>query len=229
LFFIQGGTLVEVLYCYKLRLRLFNKVHLSQIGLNSNSNNQEGKILKYQEIGRQKIEIENFTASGLILDLGGGGEGVIGQLKGSQVIAVDPSLDELKEASPGPQKVVMDARKLLFPDQYFQTVTSFFTMMYIPSADHKRVLSETYRVIDSRGKFLIWDLNWPAVVDRKKEIGVIYLEVSLPDRTIDTGYGTRWPKQPMNSRYYQKLAREAGFKIGKAEAAGPTFFLELIK
>lgn len=184
--------------------------------------------MKFQEIGKQEIKIKDFKAFGYILDLGGGGEGVIGQLKGNQVIAVDPLLKELKEAPAGPQKVSMDGRQLSFPDQVFQTATSFFTLMYIPSSDHKRVLCEIYRVMSSPGKFLIWDLNWPDQ-DPQEDVAVIYLEVELPDRTIETGYGSRWPKQPVNSVYFQRLAREAGFELARTETAGQTFLLELIK
>ncbi len=185
--------------------------------------------MDYQVIARQAVMLENFYASGLILDLGGGGEGVVGQLKGSQVIAVDPNLEELKETPPGPQKVVMDARQLLVPDQIFQTVTSFFTLMYIESSDHKKVFRESYRVLSPQGKFMIWDVEWPADVVQKEDIGVIFLEVVLPDRTIETGYGTCWPQRKINTEYYQKLAVEIGFKIGRTESTGATFFLELIK
>ena len=38
-----------------------------------------------------EVGLPDFPASGLILDVGGGGEGVIGQLKGSQVVAIDLS------------------------------------------------------------------------------------------------------------------------------------------
>ncbi len=40
---------------------------------------------------RLEVSLPNFSAEGLILDIGGGGEGVIGQLKGKQVVAVDLS------------------------------------------------------------------------------------------------------------------------------------------
>jgi hypothetical protein len=38
---------------------------------------------------RQTLTIDNFEAEGYILDIGGGGEGVIGQLKEEQVVAID--------------------------------------------------------------------------------------------------------------------------------------------
>ena len=40
---------------------------------------------------KKEIIVEDFAASGMILDIGGGGEGVIGTLKGKQVVAIDQS------------------------------------------------------------------------------------------------------------------------------------------
>jgi hypothetical protein len=48
---------------------------------------------------RQEIVVNNIDASGYILDIGGGGEGVIGRFKGEQVIAIDPNRRELEGAA----------------------------------------------------------------------------------------------------------------------------------
>ncbi|MFC1879420.1 class I SAM-dependent methyltransferase [Chloroflexota bacterium] len=79
---------------------------------------------------QQKVKVHDFESSGHILDIGGGGEGIIGILKGEKVIAIDPRKRELEEAADGPLKIVMDARDLFFLDSTFNTVTAFFTLMY---------------------------------------------------------------------------------------------------
>ncbi|TFG72017.1 MAG: hypothetical protein E4H27_03460, partial [Anaerolineales bacterium] len=56
---------------------------------------------------QEEVIIEGFNDSDLILDIGGGGEGIIGKLKGRQAIAIDSSKRELEEAAPGPLKIVM--------------------------------------------------------------------------------------------------------------------------
>jgi hypothetical protein len=71
-----------------------------------------------------QLEVKDFESGGPILDIGGGGEGVIGRLKGRQVVAIDIRLDELVETVDGPQKVVMDARKLSFLDGSISTLLS---------------------------------------------------------------------------------------------------------
>jgi len=49
---------------------------------------------------REEVVVEDFEATGFILDIGGGGRGVIGKLKGEQVIAIDPSKRELEGVMP---------------------------------------------------------------------------------------------------------------------------------
>ena len=117
----------------------------------------------------QEVPLHDFEASGYILDIGGGGEGIIGRLKGEQVIAIDPSIRELEEAPSGPLKVVMDARDLQFLDSTFLTATAFFTLMYIKAADHERVLSEVLRALKPGGRFLIWEVVLPPRPEEGKE------------------------------------------------------------
>lgn len=52
----------------------------------------------------QNVTIDNFEVEGRILDIGSGGEGIIGRLMGEQVIAIDPSARELEEAPAAPPK-----------------------------------------------------------------------------------------------------------------------------
>ena len=55
-----------------------------------------------------ELEIPPLSADGYVLDIGGGGEGVIGRLRGSQVVAIDCRKEELKEAPEGPLKIVCE-------------------------------------------------------------------------------------------------------------------------
>ena len=73
---------------------------------------------------------DDFAADGYILAIGGGGEGTIGRLKGSQVIAVDILKSELLEAPDGPLKIIMDARDLKFIDKTFTRIFIFKFLRY---------------------------------------------------------------------------------------------------
>jgi SAM-dependent methyltransferase len=181
------------------------------------------------EFPRQYVSVDDFAAEGLILDVGGGGEGVIGQLKGRQCVAIDISKRELEEAPPGPLKIVMDARDMKFIDNSFNTATVFFTFMYIQPQDHERVFQELYRVLKPGGRLLVWDVIFPRRVDEKKDVAVFRLTISLPDREIKTGYGAEWPKEAQGLTHYIELAEKAGFKAGEHREKDSWFFLEVRK
>lgn len=76
------------------------------------------------------IEIKE-TLTGSILDIGGGGEAVIGQIYKDRVTAIDNCEEELEEAPDCCCKQLMDATELLFPDDSFDNVTFFYTLMYM--------------------------------------------------------------------------------------------------
>jgi ubiquinone/menaquinone biosynthesis C-methylase UbiE len=192
----------------------------------SNHKTSEEKIYFFET---QDVSLEDFQHEGWILDIGGGGEGIIGRLKGDAVVAVDPSRRELEEAPPGPLKIVMDARELNFLDEAFATVTSFFTMMYIAGPDHAKVFQEVFRVLKNGGKFLIWDGVLPVQLDDDKEIAAFLLRVKLPDEVVKTGYGTKWPTSEQNLEYYMSIARTTGFEIVETAEDDRMLFMKLRK
>jgi hypothetical protein len=57
----------------------------------------------------QRIEMNPMETQGWILDIGGGGEGIVGQLNGRQVVAIDTSQEALEETQNDVLKAVMDA------------------------------------------------------------------------------------------------------------------------
>ena len=166
----------------------------------------------------------------MILDIGGGGEGIIGRLKGRQVIAIDPSKRELEEAAPGPLKIVMDAADLQFLDESFNTVTSFYTLMYIKDLETQRqVFAEVYRILRGDGRFLIWDVILPHRETEDKDVAVFVLAVKLGEEVVEAGYGMLWPEEGRRSSYYVELARSAGFEVVLQKEEGRRLFLELRK
>jgi len=176
-----------------------------------------------------EVVVPDFPAEGLILDVGGGGEGVIGQLKGRQVVAIDLLKRELEEAPGEPLlKIVMDARELKFLDRTFATATVFFTFMYIAPADHAKVLAEVHRVLKPGGRLLVWDVVFPAGHD-PGQLYVLYpLHVRLPAKEINTGYGVKFA-DGQAAQHFVELARTSGFEVVTRKDEKGWFFLELQK
>ncbi len=182
------------------------------------------------EFARQEVTLKPFAASGLILDIGGGGEGIIGQLMGRQVVAIDLLRQELEDAPAGPLiKIVMDARELKFLDATFPDVTIFFTMMYIKEVDHPQVLAEAYRVLAPGGRLRIWDVVFGPRPATGQDIGLVPLLIHLPDRDVNTGYGNRWPAEPHDEAYYARIAEAAGFRVVARRTEQNWCYLEMIK
>ena len=176
-----------------------------------------------------EVVVPDFPAQGLILDIGGGGEGVIGQVKGQQVVAIDLSKRELDEAPGRPLlKVVMDARELKFVDASFPTATVFFTFMYIDPADHEKVFREIYRVLEPDGQVLVWDVIFPERRDPAYVNILFPLHARLPRAEVNTGYGARF-REGQGADHFVSLAEKAGFQVVSRRNEAGWFFLELKK
>jgi len=180
-------------------------------------------------VDTQKVDLSDLELKGRILDIGGGGEGIIGQLFKGQVVSIDPNKRELIEAPEGPLKLVMDARDLKFLDSSFENITSFFTLMYIPTGEHEIVLKEIYRVLKPEGELYLWDVAIPEKKELEKDFYVIPLEVKMKDKIVKTGYGTKWEGRIQNHIYFTELCEKIGFKLIVSKTEGEIFKLILKK
>jgi ubiquinone/menaquinone biosynthesis C-methylase UbiE len=181
---------------------------------------------------RQDFTVEDFHAEGYVLDIGGGGEGIIGQMKPKQTIAIDLSKRELEEAPPGPLKIVMDATDLKFLNGSFDTATAFFSLMYMRPEIQEKAFAEVFRVLTPGGRWLVWDVVIPQRLEPDTRGPAFRFRFHLPGKVVQTGYGCLWPDRQVDLDHYKRLARQAGFAIVKAAqqpGAFHTLTMELSK
>lgn len=170
------------------------------------------------------LDMRNTDLCGRVLDIGGGGEGVIGLIGTDRVIAIDTSREELEEAPDGPIKAVIDAASLPFLDDSFDTVTLFFTWLYLPARTQETILRECRRVLRPGGVLRLWDTDIPSNPGKGKTAYAIMLEIAMKENVISTGYGVRWDKtQSLAS--VSALLRSCGFSVVHSDQDGPVFRL----
>lgn len=158
----------------------------------------------------QKIVIEDIP-EGTILDVGGGGEGIIAQIGKERVTAVDKfqsEIDEAKHKAPEATWVLADARNLDFSDEHFDCATAFFSIMYMSNEDKLEVFKEVYRLISKEGEFWVWD----ASISKEQGVYLIKIKAILPDETVvRTAYGVSSKQQTVN--FVKEMLEEVGFKV----------------
>ena len=165
--------------------------------------------------------------SGSILDLGGGGEGIIGRIYRDQVTAIDNRQEELDEAPDGPAaKLLMDAAVLAFPDCAFQHVTAFFSFMYMSHGTQARAISEAARVLYPGGSLHIWDADistaFPAPF-------LAELEIDAAGDMVRTTYGVIDPDARQNSAHFIALCQTAGLHLADCREWDGVFYLRFVK
>ena len=154
------------------------------------------------------IEIKE-NLNGSILDIGGGGEAVIGQIYKDRVTAIDNRQEELNEAPDCCSKQLMDATKLSFPDDSFDNVTFFYTLMYMTTEEQGKSICEAARVLRA-GKWLnIWDCD---ICSAYPEPFTVDLDIKACNHTIHTSYGIV-KKETQSSDSVIHLLKRAGLKI----------------
>lgn len=183
-------------------------------------------VARSRELPRHHLDFRRLVLKGNILDIGAGGEGVIGQVYPNS-IGIDPDKRELEESPAKQLKIVMDGRNLGFLDDTFDTVTIFFTMMYIKKEDHLQVFKEAYRVVKPGGEMHLWYLKMGE--PNEETYGLILpLEIELPSGMIQTGYGAKWSRK-QDDESFARLGEEAGFSLKKVELNGETGWIRFLK
>ncbi len=158
---------------------------------------------------------------GRILDIGGGGEGVIGRLYGPQVIAIDNCPEELEELPKGFEKRLMDATALEFEDKSFDHVTFFYSLMYMTAQEQQQALGEAARVLKKGGTLHIWDCD---IASASPEPFCLMLDICLPEERLHTTYGIGKSDSQSRASIWA-LCRDAGLSPISSTEEADGFYL----
>ncbi len=154
------------------------------------------------------LEIKS-DLKGSILDVGGGGEAVIGQVYGGRVTAIDNRQEELDEAPNCCVKLLMNAEELSFADASFDNVTFFYTLMYMTKETQIKAICEAARVLKDGGTMCIWDCT---ILSAYPEPFVADLDIQLVGKRIHVSYGVV-KRDTQSSDSIKQLLENAGLNI----------------
>lgn len=165
----------------------------------------------------QKISLQKLNTEGPILDIGGGGEGLVSRIEGEKVCALDIRMSEIREAQihGAPANwFVGDGRLLSFKDSSFDVVTLWFSLGYMRNWDTKTsVVQEARRVLKEHGTISIMASRIP---DSTEQF-VFWAHFTLPDGTVSqTGYGVRGGQGQTREKVLA-LVKKLGFKVMNSE------------
>lgn len=171
--------------------------------------------------GAHTIITLDTELDGNILDIGGGGEGVVGRLYPKQVTAIDNNTEELEEAPDCFKKLLMDATHLEFEEQTYQHVTFFYALMYMTTAEQEKAIQEAARVCKKEGLIHIWDCQFESAYP---DPFVVQLTINLPDETINTSFGIIKAEQ-QNIDTITAMCEQAGLSMVSAKMNNRSFSL----
>ena len=159
----------------------------------------------------QKIALKQIQTEGVILDIGGGGEGLVSRIEGTKVCAVDIRMSEVREAQihgPTSNWFVGDGQALCFQENVFDVVTLWFSLAYMSDWSIKqKVLEEAYRVLGESGRLSILAIRIQESCNRL----IFWGHFTFPDGTISKiGYGVRGGQEQTLERIIQLLT-DIGF------------------
>lgn len=172
-----------------------------------------------------KINISK-TLRGSILDIGGGGEGIIGQVYQGQVTAIDNRQDELDEAPTGFKKVLMDASQMTFDNESFDNVTAFYSLMYMEKTIQVDAIMEAARVLRTNGELHIWDAEIESAYPNPY---VTDLDIDANGKHVHTSYGIIKDDAKQNAEFFVDICKKAKLHILECKKTDKHFYIRLEK
>ena len=184
---------------------------------------------RYKTTERHSITLKKRSEALSVLDIGGGGEGFIGDVYQRQCIAIDKRADELSEINNDAVKLVMDGVELSFLDDSFELVTLFYSLMYMSHSTKEKVLKEAVRVLKSKGIIEIWGVDVPIYDGQIQDVFLAQLEVTYKDNVRCTGYGISLDHEYQTINTVLDMLKPLEVEVNLQSIDGIHFYITAIK
>ena len=166
---------------------------------------------------------------GRVVDVGGGGEGIVSRLAEGRVCVVDTSLSKIREAriyGAAAEWFVGDGKSLPFGNSTFDAATLWFSLAYMGGQEDKELaLRETSRVLRAAGSLSILGI----VVDDSCEAVTFNGRFIYPDGYVSKMSYRVKGKVRNDHQVIGRILRKAGFEVASAEDNVYWFEIDALK
>lgn len=165
---------------------------------------------QYKEIPSQLSKDFLSKQTGKVLDLGSGSGRHLTKIKKGKMYLLDFSEEMIKLAEKKAKEkkisaefVVSEMKKIPFEDNFFDSAICISALHCTPKKDHKKIVSELYRVLKPKAQALmgVWNIKSKRFKNSKKEKLIGW-----------TNKGNRY-YYLFDEEEVHKLFKDAGFKI----------------
>lgn len=160
---------------------------------------------------KAEIDLRNIKFLSPHLDIGGSGEKIIyNAAYPNKLTIIDIDFDDIINNARA-ECYKMDASNMKFDDNTFQTITSFYTFLYMDEDTIRKTIKECFRVLRPGGLLYIWDVY----LDSTERNNIIFapLTIKYRNRVKEVTFGSSEVNLARNKDFYMDILHNSGFSI----------------
>lgn len=182
-----------------------------QVKLSEEIGETDKSVTSEITLEKAEIDLRNIEISSPHLDIGGSGEKIIYRaVCPKKLTIIDVDFDDIINNSRA-ECYKMDASNMEFDDNTFQTITSFYTFLYMNEDKIRESIKECFRVLRAGGLLYIWDVCLSSV--KQNNIVFAPLRIQYKNKVKEVTYGSSEVTLTRNQKFYLDILHNSGFSI----------------